>query len=843
MPTPILECAFSTDPLSSSPVWADITGYLREFSVRRGRQGDLGRWEAGTASFTLSNTDRRFEPYYSASPYSPNVIPRRRIRLRAQVQGQYLDLPGTTGNYAWAPDSAGVSVTGDIDIRCKVALDDWTPASTMVVLAKRHDATNQRSYGLSVTATTGTLGFQSSSAGTSLTVDVVSTAATGVADGATKWVRATLDVDNGAAGKTVTFYTSSDYDPASNTGTWTQLGTPVTSATTTSIFNSTARLTVGARSDDGSAGMLAGNVYYAEVRNGINGTVVASADFARPSGTTSFYDAQSNAWTVAGGTFAGSATYPLFDGYVDSWAPSYPAQGRDAICEVQATDLFKILANIKLDIPCVRESLLDSPTAYYRFNESEGPAATDSSGNGHNATYTATGITYGQPDPVTDDADGAILLDGSTGYVLAPSSAGVSGTGGFTVAAWIKTTSTDDEPIIVQQPTFNDPSFNVRLLKNASQKAYFEVVEGGIAGIIGGTTNINDGAWHFIVGVRESGGTMRLYIDGTQEATGTSAANLTAYPVWIGGGGLLTSPYFSGSLDEAAIYPTALSATRVSAHYAARTAGADERTDARVSRIAEYALLPTNLVSTNTGLSFVSSAGNFDQKTALDALRDTDETEAGALFTSRDGILTFLSRKTPLGAATRSTASQVTFGNLASSGEIGYTGLTLSSDEQDLATEISVTRRVPGSVIAAPSSRTFIAVDAAQRTKYGTLSYSANSVSNLDTEAQSHAQWLLGHLQPSQLRIRSAEFALTSANDAYLIPRELHDRVTVKWSPPGGGARISQEALITGIEWRASAGDRSWDCALEISPTETRKYWRLGTVGYSELGTSTRLAF
>ena len=78
------DCAFSTDPTSGSPSWTDITAYVRGFSCRRGRQHDLSRIEAGTLDLLLSNNDRRFDPTYAAGPYYPNVLPLRRVRIRAQ---------------------------------------------------------------------------------------------------------------------------------------------------------------------------------------------------------------------------------------------------------------------------------------------------------------------------------------------------------------------------------------------------------------------------------------------------------------------------------------------------------------------------------------------------------------------------------------------------------------------------------------------------------------------------------------------------------------------------------------------------------------------------------------
>jgi hypothetical protein len=61
----------------------DISIYFRSGDTHRGAQRELQRVEAGTASLTLDNRDGRFTPFNIASPYYPNVLPMRRIRIRA----------------------------------------------------------------------------------------------------------------------------------------------------------------------------------------------------------------------------------------------------------------------------------------------------------------------------------------------------------------------------------------------------------------------------------------------------------------------------------------------------------------------------------------------------------------------------------------------------------------------------------------------------------------------------------------------------------------------------------------------------------------------------------------
>lgn len=196
---------------------------------------------------------------------------------------------GATSSKLTTPDSASVSVVGDLDVRAKVALTDWTPAAACAFVAKY--VTGARSFRFGVNAN-GTVDFRFTSDGTTAQVRA-STTATGVTDGATKWIRAVLDVDNGAAGHDVLFYTSDDGSS------WSQLGTTVTTAGTTSLADTATSLTIGDAIDNNVP--VTGVIYYAELRDGIDGTVVASFDAAAQfQHSRVFQDAQANIWAASG---------------------------------------------------------------------------------------------------------------------------------------------------------------------------------------------------------------------------------------------------------------------------------------------------------------------------------------------------------------------------------------------------------------------------------------------------------------------------------------------------------------------------------------------------------------
>lgn len=194
------------------------------------------------------------------------------------------------GNFVTAPDSAALDITGDIDIRVKMAATDWTPSTGLMPLVSKYGAVGQRSYFFALNSS-GTLQFGWTADGTTL-LSANSSVATGVLDGATKWVRVTLDVNNGASGNDVIFYLSDDGT------TWTQLGTTVTTAGTTSIFNSTAVLEISNRTGT-TQPSGDGTFYRAQILNGIGGTVAFDANFETvPADSFAFTESSANAATV-----------------------------------------------------------------------------------------------------------------------------------------------------------------------------------------------------------------------------------------------------------------------------------------------------------------------------------------------------------------------------------------------------------------------------------------------------------------------------------------------------------------------------------------------------------------
>lgn len=226
------------------------------------------------------------------------------------------------------PDSAGLRITGDLDVRIKCAPTSWTVGAAMCLTSKFGSSGN-RSWRFQL-GTGALLTFEGTSDGTTL-VGVSSSAtltSAGFVDGTPAWVRVTY----AASTATITFYTSSDGS------TWTQLGTTRTLTAVTSLYASTQAPEIGGRT--GGNDGFAGKIYYVEWRSGIGATsgipkiivdmnAVPGSHFESVTASGTFYGLLGQTWTVSGSalTVAGAPTLFLFNGSAPSQAVSYSNDG------------------------------------------------------------------------------------------------------------------------------------------------------------------------------------------------------------------------------------------------------------------------------------------------------------------------------------------------------------------------------------------------------------------------------------------------------------------------------------------------------------------------------------
>lgn len=326
--------------------WTNITSDVRseqQIRIARGRSDWSQQVDAGRCTFTLDNNTGKYSPRNPSGAYYGQIGRNTPVRVSVNTGSVALDLPGATNDYASTPDTAALDITGDIDVRFDATLVNWIlpdyPSSganeySRTELIGKY-ASTQRSWALFVRRSR--LYFSWSTSGSSETNTAECTADLPLTTSGRLAVRATLDVDNGAAGNTVTFYTSD-----SISGTWTQLGSAVTASGTTSIFSGSSSLKIGDCTHLAYNPAL-GRVHAAQVRSGIGGSIVANPDFtAQTSGATSFADSAGLTWSLTGNA-AITNRKVRFVGEIASWTPRWDTGGQDVVTDVEAAGVMRRL--------------------------------------------------------------------------------------------------------------------------------------------------------------------------------------------------------------------------------------------------------------------------------------------------------------------------------------------------------------------------------------------------------------------------------------------------------------------------------------------------------------------
>jgi hypothetical protein len=219
---------------------------------------------------------------------------------------------------------------------------------------------------------------------------------------------------------------------------------------------------------------------------------------------------------------------------------------------------------------CYKDAVLaDSPVGYWRLGESSGSTAADGI-YGRHGTYTAS-PTLGATGALDGDANTAATFNGSSQYAIVPFDAALNPSQ-FTIEGWVKPTGGAGTWRTVAASWYE-------LAAGASMRGYWLGIGSDNTwrlGIGNGSTSTNVvgpavtlNSWAHVVGTYD-GTTGRLYVNGILVASGAAAyaANVSAgfgIGAWWSDGSW--TGQIPGSLDEIALFSTALSQTRVQAHY------------------------------------------------------------------------------------------------------------------------------------------------------------------------------------------------------------------------------------------------------------------------------------
>lgn len=339
--------AFPEDPLGAQVefqiggIWTDTTEHALTRDIithTRGRTGEGQAVDPASCSLTLKSPDGLYSPRNPRSPYFGKIGRNTPTRVSVHAGPAALDLPGASTDFGSTPDAAALDITGDIDIRIDATLRNWLGAAdglhTTILAGKLGGPSSNKSWFFGVRS--NLLYFEWSADGTSV-LGASSTAQLPLTPSGRLSVRATLDVNNGASGRTVTFYTA----PSGTSGPWTQLGSAVVQSGTTSIFNSTAAVRIG--SVPVAMTYALGRVQALEIRNGIDGTIAANPLFtAQTPGVTSFVDGSGLTWSVNGAATIGNKR-TRFSGEYSEWPAKWDKAGHLITVEGEAAGILRRL--------------------------------------------------------------------------------------------------------------------------------------------------------------------------------------------------------------------------------------------------------------------------------------------------------------------------------------------------------------------------------------------------------------------------------------------------------------------------------------------------------------------
>ena len=217
--------------------------------------------------------------------------------------------------------------------------------------------------------------------------------------------------------------------------------------------------------------------------------------------------------------------------------------------------------------------LADAPAAYWRLGEASGTTAADASGNGRTGSYLNT-PTLGVAGALAGDSNSAVAYNGTNEYVQVPYVAALNPTS-FTVEGWAYVTGGQGtfRSLITSRDFAAGNSRGYILYAGNDDNWQFWSGNGAWEVLDGPPVTLNQ--WTHLVATYD-GASMRLYVNGVLAAS-QAAGYLpnVQRPLRIASGNTdgAANYFLPGRVDEVAVYASALSAARVSAHFAAASSG------------------------------------------------------------------------------------------------------------------------------------------------------------------------------------------------------------------------------------------------------------------------------
>lgn len=801
-------------------VWTDVSdrAYLRAGAqVERGRRDAASATSPGRCVLHLRNVDGALSPRNPYSPYYGLLGRNTPMRLWVRAGSPHLLSPSdprfpsatAVGGQAVVAAGPGIDLTAaDLDFAVDVALDRIPAVNAQGVgetteLAGRYrTAGDQRQWRFLLQAQ-GYPHLGWSPNGVDLLL-LGSTAPLPYYSGQRCALRVQLDVDNGAGGHTAHFWTAPTI-----AGPWARLGEPAVGAGTTSIkASSTSPLEIGNIS---LLGFLPGygRYYAAQLRDGIDGPLLADADFtAQTPGTSTWTDSVGRTWTLG---IDGEITdyYLRFHGEVSTWPTQWHPTGMDQWSAIEAAGPLRRLGQGQKALPSTLRRRIPSAAsllAYWPLEDGAGATAGYSPIEGVRPLRVG-GFDFAAASDLAGSAPLPTIAGGAFMRARVP-----SGTPGSWRVEMVyrlpQLPSGGDQTMLEVLTTGTWPQLRVSIASNAVRVHGMDSSEGGAATttLINVTNPAFAGEW----------GRLRL----TAEDQGGGQVQIRVGWVVIGDVGLVASTTITGQAGRVTNIDTtfgselegmavghlvALADADANPLDDADTAFAGERALARVRRLAEEEAGRVQLLT--PGLTGISErVGPQRPDTLLGLLEDVAAADGGVLTELRTWpTLQYLPR-----AVLYNRPPALT---IDAQGQLSQP-LEPLDDDLEVRNDVTVVREGGASARAVAETGPLSVGEVGLYDESRTLNLAT------DDQTEPHAWWRLHLGTVDAARYPSVRLSLHAPRTSPLM-QDILDRVDVQsvivvTNPPPGLPPDEIRLVVEGYTERMHAG--GWDVEFQCSP-------------------------
>lgn len=818
-----VEVSPTTDPFDDAPSWEDETAHVRGITYSRGRQQELDVIQPGTATITVDNSARRFDPNNTAGPHYPNLLPGKRVRIRTTYGAEGLLLPGAAADYASSPDTGWVPGQ-ELDLRARLSLPDWTPAATGIIFGQTDATFAQASVIWGVTSA-GELSLTWFTAGGAIVA--ATSSALGFENGSTHDLRVTLDVDNGAGSYEVKFYETTD-DGAS----WQQIGSTVTGAATAVPRNSTQAITLGS-STAGFPLACTIELFTFGVTIGAENMRVRFTDGQRfVGGASSGTGTLGSVWTLHGAASFPARVRTRFGGFAEGWPVPARSLGE---APVELVDGFGLLSAAEIPDGSPFEATIRSlgPVNYWKLTDAQGSDDVADYGSSPTTGHAIGGApdVLGSPGIDAGSDATALALDGfdTSGYVDV---SGLEGSDWSTLVALLKPTAPGNKRgIILDTPD--------RIVAIASS---VDAVPGALLAIDRGsngdrmTAPLTADVGHVVVIRRTGAAAFTFEIDG-QAVADASTSSLSSGNGVVGSRigwsastleeSLTLEAGYKGTIQHLALFDRVLSSAESGAVASGAGVWIGDTIDSRLDRLLDLAGWPASERDLDPSEVGTLGAGTVGTD-ALEDARTLERSEFGAFYQTPDYVARFRSRYATV-TDPRSTAVRYTFTDEAGTQRFRFDDLELAPQGIWIRNRVTVGWLGGSITVEDPDSIT----------AYGPREHSVDTILTTAAQAQSLGELILARFAEPVVRVSSLSLDLAAEPIGWepVLDLEIGDRVRVVWTPGNVGDPIEVEGLVDGIKVTAGDGVRTARATLYLSGAYDLELWRWGV---SLWGSSTR---